>query len=253
MAGQSGPFRFGEGVNEKYVWPKVVISRNSDVMRELERRHGKDLPVVRGDYTPYWEDGCASTSEATSLCRIGCERMVQAQALFAMLRPGAFPAGAFDAAWTDLIMYDEHTWGAHCSISQPDDPFTIHQDEYKQAYARRGHRAAAELVELAVEENAVAEPLAIDVFNTASWDRARLWQSMLPRLRTRCPSATPPDRLCRCSVWPMEGSRFVRRECRPLGQHGSRWQRTSFRRRDRLVRCEDVDHRQRPGRSQDRP
>ncbi len=160
--------------NEKYAWPKVVISRNSDVMRELERRHGKDLPVVRGDYTPYWEDGCASTSEATSLCRIGCERIVQAQALFAMLRPEAFPAGAFDAAWTDLVMYDEHTWGAHCSISQPDDPFTIHQDEYKQAYARRGHRAAEELVGLAVERKAAGEPLAIDVFNTASWDRGEI-------------------------------------------------------------------------------
>lgn len=157
--------------NEKYAWPKLVISRNSDVMREMERRHGKELPVVRGDYTPYWEDGCASTSEATSLCRIGCERMVQAQALFAMLRPKAFPVDAFDAAWTDLIMYDEHTWGAYCSISRPDDPFTIHQDEYKQAYARRGHNAAEELVERAVGKNSPAKPAAIDVFNTSSWDR----------------------------------------------------------------------------------
>ncbi|MHB8898742.1 MAG: glycoside hydrolase family 38 N-terminal domain-containing protein [Thermoguttaceae bacterium] len=167
--------------NEKYAWPKMVISRNSQVMAELERRHGKELPVVRGDYTPYWEDGAASTSEATSLCRVGCERMVQAQALFAMLRPGAFPAAAFDAAWTDLIMYDEHTWGAHCSISQPDDPFTIHQDEFKQAYARRGHDAAQSLVAQAVGKAAADEsaadrppadrPPAIDVYNTASWAR----------------------------------------------------------------------------------
>lgn len=157
--------------NEKYVWPKLVISRNSDVMREMERRHGEELPVVRGDYTPYWEDGCASTSEATSLCRVGCERMVQAQALFAMIRSKAFPVDAFDSAWTDLIMYDEHTWGAYCSISKPDDPFTIHQDEYKQAYARRGHRAAEDLVQQAVQEETVAAPAAVDVFNTSSWAR----------------------------------------------------------------------------------
>lgn len=167
--------------NEKYAWPKLVISRNSDVMREMERRHGDELPIVRGDYTPYWEDGCASTSEATSLCRVGCERIVQAQALFAMLRPQAFPAEAFDSAWTDLIMYDEHTWGAHCSISQPDDPFTIHQDEYKQAYARRGHRAAEELIEQAVDAKPVDKVSAVDVYNTASWDRNNLVTIDVPR------------------------------------------------------------------------
>jgi hypothetical protein len=171
--------------NEKYAWPKLVISRNSDVMRELERRHGDELPVVRGDYTPYWEDGCASTSEATSLCRVGCERMVQAQALFAILRPAAFPVDAFDAAWTDLIMYDEHTWGAHCSISRPDDPFTIHQDEYKQAYARRGHRAAEDLIEQAVEKKATNEPSAIDVFNTASWGRDEVVTVVVPAAQNK--------------------------------------------------------------------
>ncbi len=160
--------------NEKYAWPKLVISRNSDVMREMERRHGKELPVVRGDYTPYWEDGCASTSEATSLCRTGCERIVQAQALFAMTGSKTFPVAAFDAAWTDLIMYDEHTWGAYCSISRPDDPFTIHQDEYKQAYARRGHQAAEELVRQAIGEDTEARPATIDVFNTASWPRSEI-------------------------------------------------------------------------------
>ncbi len=128
--------------------------------------------MVRGDYTPYWEDGCASTSEATSLCREGCERIIQAQALYAMLQPGAFPAEAFDRAWTDLIMYDEHTWGAYCSISRPDDPFTIHQDEYKQAYARRGRQAADDLVEGAVNQPDRSKPAAaVDVFNTASWER----------------------------------------------------------------------------------
>lgn len=158
--------------NQKYIWPRLVVSRNSDVMRELERRHGGELPVVRGDYTPYWEDGCASTSEATSLCREGCERIIQAQALYAMLQPGAFPAEAFDRAWTDLIMYDEHTWGAYCSISRPDDPFTIHQDEYKQAYARRGRQAADDLVEGAVNQPDRSKPAAaVDVFNTASWER----------------------------------------------------------------------------------
>lgn len=162
--------------NEKYAWPKVVISRNSDVMRELERRHGKDLPVVRGDYTPYWEDGCASTSEATSLCRIGCERIVQAQALFAMLRPGAFPAGAFDAAWTDLVMYDEHTWGAHCSISQPEHQLTRDQWRIKAAFALDANSQSRRLLKAALPEapDAAVGLAAVDVYNTTSWPRTDL-------------------------------------------------------------------------------
>ncbi|MGE4286904.1 MAG: polysaccharide lyase family protein, partial [Phycisphaerae bacterium] len=45
--------------NEKYVWPRLIISGNSDMMREFEQRYGDTLPVERGDFTPYWEDGMA--------------------------------------------------------------------------------------------------------------------------------------------------------------------------------------------------
>jgi K+/H+ antiporter YhaU regulatory subunit KhtT len=46
----------------------------------------------------------------------------------------------FDAAWTDMIMYDEHTWGAHNSISEPDSDFVKQQDDYKQEFAKRASR-----------------------------------------------------------------------------------------------------------------
>ncbi len=158
--------------NERYVYPKLIVARNSQAMAELERRYGDQLPVVRGDYTPYWEDGCASTSRATAINRQSAERIVQAQTLWALLRPGVFPAPRFDAAWTDLIMYDEHTWGAYCSISRPDDPFTVRQDEYKQNYARRGARATNALLAEASRDGRPDAGNCIDVFNTASWTRS---------------------------------------------------------------------------------
>ncbi|MBN2475090.1 MAG: hypothetical protein JXB62_10815 [Pirellulales bacterium] len=160
--------------NQQYVYPKLILARNSQVMAELERRYGDQLPVVRGDYTPYWEDGCASTSRATALNRGACERIVQAQTLWALLRPEEFPAERFDQAWTNLIMYDEHTWGAHCSISQPDDPFTVRQDEYKQNYARRGAQMTDELLAEAAGKAATRDAACIDVLNTASWPRTEL-------------------------------------------------------------------------------
>jgi hypothetical protein len=126
--------------NEKFLYPKLVISRNSDVMRILETKYGDKLPVLRGDYSPYWEDGSASTSEATSIDRRACEKIIQTQILWAMLNPTRKLSADFDSAWTNLIMYDEHTWGAFSSISDPDSDFAKTQDAFKQEYAKRGSR-----------------------------------------------------------------------------------------------------------------
>ena len=52
--------------------------------------------------------------------RAAAERLTQAETLFAMLPPKTYPAEDFYEAWRNVILYDEHTWGAHNSISQPD-------------------------------------------------------------------------------------------------------------------------------------
>ena len=44
--------------------------------------------------------------------------------LWAMLAPGPYPDARFYGGWRDAVLYDEHTWGAHCSITQPDSQFT---------------------------------------------------------------------------------------------------------------------------------
>ena len=160
--------------NEKYLWPKLVISRNSDVMRILETKYGDQLPVVRGDYSPYWEDGSASTAEASAIDRRACEKIIQAQVLWSMLNSGKKLAPEFDEAWTDLIMYDEHTWGAHSSIWDPDSEFTKTQDAFKQEYARRGSREVDALFEKVIKDSPVlkkGESNDMLLINTSSRDR----------------------------------------------------------------------------------
>lgn len=159
--------------NEKYAYPRMIISRNSEMLKELEKRYKDKIPVVSGDFTPYWEDGAASTSGDTAVNRRACERIVQAQALWAMLSPGEFPCEDFDRAWIKLIMYDEHTWGAHCSISRPDSDFTIQQYKYKRNYALDGARMTDELVEKVVGQKKNTGSNTIDVYNTTSWPRKR--------------------------------------------------------------------------------
>ncbi len=66
VVGDNGPpdqelSEFVKAWNERYVWPQMVISTTSQLMREFEQRYGDQIPEVRGDFTPYWEDGAASS------------------------------------------------------------------------------------------------------------------------------------------------------------------------------------------------
>ncbi len=133
--------------NEKYVYPKLILSRNSDVMRELENRYADKIPTIRGDYTPYWEDGAASTAAATGACRTGKTILTNTEIVWACDQAEKYPekVAEFDAAWTKFIMYDEHTWGAHNSIAEPDSEFVKHQDDFKQAYAFGGFQETMKL------------------------------------------------------------------------------------------------------------
>ncbi len=161
--------------NSTYAYPKLVISTTAAMFRDFERRYGDKLPVAKGDFTPYWEDGAASSGRETAMNRASADRLTQAEALFAVLNPKAYPANDFYRAWRDVILYDEHTWGAHNSISEPDAPFVKSQWAIKQANAIDGDKQSRELLRrarvAAVPESASG---AIDVFNTSSWERTGL-------------------------------------------------------------------------------
>lgn len=162
--------------NEKYAWPKMTIATTSELMREFEQRYGDRLPEARGDFTPYWEDGAASSARETALTRNASERLIQAEALWAMLEPNGYPDAEFYAAWRNVILYNEHTWGAHCSISQPDSQFTLDQWRIKQKFAADADQQSKELLDTAANRKGseVKDATAVDVYNTCSWPRTEL-------------------------------------------------------------------------------
>jgi hypothetical protein len=164
--------------NEKYVSPRIVIATASEMFAELERRHGGSLPVVRGDFTGYWEDGAASTARETAASRASAGRIVQAEALWSVLGKGGFPADKAAEAWRNVVLFSEHTWGASDSVSDPDGEGPRAQWEYKKAFADRAERLSTELLAAAGERGAGTAPAggrqAIDVVNTCSWERTDL-------------------------------------------------------------------------------
>jgi hypothetical protein len=178
--------------NDKYAYPKLVIATTSEAFRDFEAKYHDVLPKVSGDFTPYWEDGAASSARETSINRGAAERVVQAQTLWTMLKPGACPQDAFDAAWRNVLLYDEHTWGSWNSISDPECAFTLGQWKIKQAFAIDADQQSRELVTQALggaawidagmalhDVDAPAVPAlarvpAVRVLNTCSWPRTDL-------------------------------------------------------------------------------
>ena len=75
-----------------------------------------------------------------------------------------------------MLLYSEHTWGAHCSISRPDDPFTTDQWRVKQTFAVDADRQSRELLAavIAVRPAAPSPIPAVDVWNTTQWPRTDL-------------------------------------------------------------------------------
>ena len=162
--------------NVRYVWPRLIISTTATAFREFERRYGDKLPEYSGDYTPYWEDGAASSARETAMNRASAERLVQAETLWAIRNPGPFPATAFQDAWRNTLLYSEHTWGAWNSTSEPDLPFVRDQWKVKQAFALDADKQSRELLAQALQSGTAVSPVTaeLDVFNTSSWQRTGL-------------------------------------------------------------------------------
>lgn len=164
--------------NAKYTWPHFIISGTSEAFRAFAQRYGDRLPLVRGDWTPYWEDGAGSSALETAMNRASSDRLAQAETLFAMTKPSAYPATAFEDAWNKVLLYSEHTWGADVSISQPESKKTREQWEIKKGYADAADEQSRKLLAKAlVRQEETPDGVttnAVDVFNTVSWPRTGL-------------------------------------------------------------------------------
>ncbi|MGC1649202.1 MAG: glycoside hydrolase family 38 C-terminal domain-containing protein [Candidatus Sulfotelmatobacter sp.] len=159
--------------NDRYVTPRLILATHEQMFREFEKRYGSVLPIVQGDFTPYWEDGASSTALETALSRAAADRLIQGEALWSMLSPASYPAPEYESAWRNVILYDEHTWGAHNSIEEPDLPFVKQQWEFKRKFAMDADRDSRALLARALRSPTEAgeNETAIDVYNTSSWPR----------------------------------------------------------------------------------
>ena len=164
--------------NAQWEYPKLILSRPEDFFRYIEQNFADKIPVMRGDFGTWWEDGAASSARETALCRRAEERAVTAEmlhSLAAVLRGAPYPKWDFDELWRNILLYDEHTWGAAGSISAPTAEQTVKQWEVKGSFARQADAASGRLLESGMVKLADLVPATdLVVFNPLAWSRTDL-------------------------------------------------------------------------------
>ena len=158
-----------------YAWPKFIISSTSEAFEAFENKYGQKLPLIKGDWTPYWEDGAGSSALETGMNRASSDRLSQAEALWAMKNPSAYPVQAFEEAWKKVLLYSEHTWGAWCSVSDPENKMTKEQWDIKQSYATEADKQSRQLLDNSLKNSvSTAVSNSIEIINTNAWERTEV-------------------------------------------------------------------------------
>jgi len=164
--------RFVKAWNERYASPQIILSTTENMFKVFEKKYGNNLPVVKGDITPYWEDGAVSTAAEEGKNRVNSLRLQQLTTLYALVNPQQYNNQKFYEAWKNIILFHEHTWGAHNSITEPDVPFVTEQWRIKKQFMLDADE------EINAMEKELLQPITdgqsnkIAVFNTASWKRS---------------------------------------------------------------------------------
>ena len=160
--------------NAAYAYPEVIFATDADYFDYIEKNFAGKLPVFRGDAGAYWADALGSSTAPTIINRDSRRLLPAAETFLACAslfdKNLAYPAQRLRDAWEDVLFYDEHTWGAGNSITQPDREFVLRQFEFKQAHAVRGNWAAKDLLTRALArltQFVTVDRLALFVFNPA--------------------------------------------------------------------------------------
>lgn len=173
---------------KRYAYPKVILAGNKDFFEHIEKNFADKVPVVRGCGGSWWEDGAASTAFETAVNRLNHERIAAAEAAWAVVKmvdaKATVPAARINAVWDNILLFDEHTWGAHNSITQPTLDFVTRQWAIKADYSRQAELESRRLLDEALHGLAAqvsGEGDTVLVFNPAGEKRHGVVEIDLPR------------------------------------------------------------------------
>ncbi len=167
--------------NQAYIWPKLLLATISEFMDVMKKEHADNIPSFRGAWPDWWMDGFGSAPIETSYARTAhCDNIAnQSLRSFAVIL-GVDGNQAIDDLQSQvddaIAFYDEHTFGAAESISDPLSENSIVQKGEKLSYvweAVKKNRLVREMVMGRIQHVFPKSDMpVITVFNPMNWQRS---------------------------------------------------------------------------------
>jgi hypothetical protein len=183
--------------NHEYEWPRFEFSTVHSAMQRIEREWKGEIPVVRGDFGPYWEDGYGSDAARTAIHRENQHRIATAEimgAAVSSIDSRLLPdKPMLDDAWRNELTYDEHTWTFVGATTQPEHHQSEGQIALKRARVTRAHDDISESIQRGwAQLEALVKPKenSAAVFNGLTWPRSGIVETDLPEGTTLVDAAT---------------------------------------------------------------
>jgi hypothetical protein len=167
--------------NKNYIWPKLKLATISEFGNYMAKEHAADIPTYRGAWPDWWMDGFGSACMETAYTRQAQEDFIASQGLMAMavMMHISIPDHLMNLSKqisSDLAFYDEHTFGAAESISDPGIENSVVQWNEKAAYTwdavKKNGILKEEIMGLIQDRLERFDCPTIRVFNTLSWQRS---------------------------------------------------------------------------------
>lgn len=169
--------------NEKYAYPKLRSATASEFMDYVTERYGDDIPVYRAAYPDWWTDGFGSAARETAASRKTHSDMTAVEGLLSLatLKNKSLPQSIrqrIGHIHESLLFYDEHTFGASESVSDPLCENSQVQWSEKSAYVWEAVKRTQMLYETSVgllqNDLRRGKRPTITIFNTLNWKRSEL-------------------------------------------------------------------------------
>jgi alpha-mannosidase len=183
--------------NRETVWPKIRLATVHEFPERIRDNRSIPLPVFRAAWPDWWTDGFGSAALETAYARTVHTDLIAHQGLFAMARllgvgigPGTL--GRLESVVDDLNFYDEHTFGAAESVSDPTARNSVVQWGEKAATVwsavKKNRLLREEAMGLLQSFVPRSDKPLLAVYNTLNWPRSGLVEvfidhQILPRDR----------------------------------------------------------------------